>query len=139
MSLYHVSAENTQGIIGEVQLSSGQLVKTSHPLGKEEGFNPEELIALAWSTCLNATVKAVLVEKGKGDTFSKVAVTVKLEKETSQNGFYFQIDGKVFISGMAQDEGESIMFEAHKRCPVSKLFSQSQTVSLTYLACLDSF
>ena len=55
--IYQVTASNRDGIDGVVTLSSGKEVETSHPLNDLPGFNPEELMGLAWSTCLNATLQ----------------------------------------------------------------------------------
>ncbi|MDO4635469.1 MAG: OsmC family protein [Streptococcus sp.] len=133
MSLYHVTAQNTKGINGDVILSNGKLVKTSHPLEVNEGFNPEELIALAWSTCLNATVKSLLSARHLGHLHSRVEVKVSLEKEPKLQGYYFQVDGLVSIKDLSQEEGESVLTEAHQRCPVSKLMTGSVSLTLKYL------
>lgn len=137
MTLYQTKARNLHGVDGTVELSSGKQVATNHPLGQGQGFNPEELIALAWSTCLNATIKALLEGRNLGHLDSRVDVIVSLEKEMTGSGFYFQVDGKVSIKGMGQEEGQKIMQQAHKRCPVSKLMTKAETLSLTYLEWQD--
>ncbi|MGT2784068.1 OsmC family protein [Streptococcus merionis] len=90
--LYSVTAHNTQGIDGTVQLSNGKQVTTSHPLNNQSGFNPEEMIALAWSTCFKATLDTILKEKGLNH-LSYIDVTVDLHKEPEIPGYYFAVKG----------------------------------------------
>ncbi|MGT2800690.1 OsmC family protein [Streptococcus marmotae] len=128
--LYSVTATNHDGIHGSVSLSSEKSVQTAHPLTKEEGFNPEELMATAWATCLNATIQALLESQKQGRQ-SRVEVTCELHREsTLGKGYYFQVNAKASIEGFSLEEAESLVQQAHQRCPISKLISQSQTISL---------
>ncbi|MGT2715790.1 OsmC family protein [Streptococcus respiraculi] len=128
--LYSVTATNQEGIHGQVTLSSPKSVQTAHPLTEEEGFNPEELIATAWATCLNATIQALL-ESQKQSNQSRVEVTCELHREaTIGKGYYFQVNAKASIEGFSLEEAESLVQQAHSRCPVSKLIAQSQTIAL---------
>lgn len=134
--LYSVTALNHQGINGTAQLSNGKPVPTSHPLNDQPGFNPEELLALAWSTCLNATIEALLEARGLS-TKSAVSVTVDLLKEPEQAGYYFRVLGQASIQGLSLDEAQAIVQEADQRCPVSKLLAQAKTVSLETVSWTD--
>ncbi|MTB64991.1 osmotically inducible protein OsmC [Streptococcus sp. zg-86] len=128
--LYSVTATNHEGIHGSVSLSSEKSVPTAHPLTKEEGFNPEELMATAWATCLNATIQALL-ESQKQERQSRVEVTCELHREARiGTGYFFQVNAKASIEGLTTDQSETIVQQAHQRCPISKLISQSQTISL---------
>lgn len=129
--LYSVTATNQEGIYGTVSLSNQKSVPTAHPLTTDEGFNPEELMATAWATCLNATIQALL-ESQKQTRPSRVEVTCELHREaTIGTGYYFQVNAKASIQGLTLEEAESLVHHAHRRCPVSKLINQSQTISLT--------
>lgn len=129
MSLYTVSARNTEGIDGTVHLSNDKRVPTNHPLNDQPGFNPEELLALAWSTCLKATLDAILEAKAMPN-MSYVEVQVDLEKEPVCPGYYFAVKGQASIDGIPLDEANALIQEAHSRCPVSKLIGQAQSVTL---------
>lgn len=55
-SIYQTTVENDMGILGETK---GDLViRTSSPLSADPGTNPEQLVGLAYATCLNATIEA---------------------------------------------------------------------------------
>ncbi|MDQ0223071.1 OsmC family protein [Streptococcus moroccensis] len=133
MSLYSVSSHNNQGIDGTVRLSNGKTVATNHPLNDQPGFNPEELIALAWSTCLKATLDAVLEAKSMSN-HSYVEVHVDLEKEPTTPGYFFAVRGQASIQGLSLDEADILIQEAHARCPVSKLIGQANSVTLETVA-----
>ena len=124
--LYQVSATNTEGIEGLVSLSSGKVVATSHPLGENAGFNPEELLALSWATCLNATIQALLEQEYK----SIVRVEVGLEQEGNGDGYVFAVYAQAGIAKMEPSQAEALIAKAHQRCPVSKLIHQAKTVHL---------
>ncbi|MBF0787676.1 MULTISPECIES: OsmC family protein [unclassified Streptococcus] len=128
--LYSVTATNQEGIHGKVALSSKKVVQTAHPLSKDEGLNPEELMATAWATCLNATIQACLKNQEQTRQ-SRVDVTCELHRETTMlTGYFFQVNARASIEGLALEEAESIVDLAHSRCPISKLMVHSQTLSL---------
>lgn len=128
--LYQVTATNKDGVDGTVQLSSGKSFATAHPLTDTEGLNPEELVSLAWSTCLNATIKALLEQKKLGDLDSRVEVTTELHKESTPTGYYFQVTAKCAIKDLEMNKVRTIIELAHERCPVSKLIGQAKTVEV---------
>ncbi|EMC60237.1 OsmC family protein [Streptococcus mutans] len=128
--IYQTIATNSQGLRGRLDFSDHASIETQHPLDKGTGFNPEQLIASAWATCLNATIETLLEAQGKSKHSSKVEVRATLNKETSKPGYYFALDARVTIAGMTVAQAEKIVKEAHQRCPVSKLLQQSPTVTL---------
>lgn len=130
--LYSVTASNFDGIDGTALLSNGKVIPTNHPLNDQPGFNPEELLALAWATCLNATIKALLEAKQVA-TDSQVDVTVQLHKESDKAGYYFSVEGQAKIKALSLEEARSLVQEAHLRCPISKIIQASSTVSLETL------
>lgn len=129
-SLFHTEVVNEHGISGEAYVKDGLKVMVSSPLSDEEGTNPEELFGLAWATCLNATIQALL--NGRGLTSkSRVEVAVDYERETNGIGFYFDLHAYVAIEGASIDETERFMNSAHQKCPVSKIISDYQHTRLT--------
>lgn len=127
--LYQTKVTNSEGIKGTLSFSDNQPLLTQHPLTKGAGYNPEQLIASAWSTCLNATIQTVLTEK-KYTNPSKVSIAVALCEEEGETGYYFQVDACAGIGGLSIEEARSIIEQAHLRCPVSKLLLGAKTLSL---------
>lgn len=127
--LYHTTVSNTDGIRGQLTLSDHAPLQTKHPLADGDGLNPEQLIASAWATCLNATIQALLEAQGKPFA-SRVDVTVSLCKETEQAGYYFDLDAKAGIDQLPLEEAQHLIAQAHTRCPISKLLQGAQTLHL---------
>ena len=59
---YRTQAINSDGGDGRAHVPGGLDVAVASPLGTnvEAGTNPEQLLALAWSTCLNATAQVIV-------------------------------------------------------------------------------
>ncbi len=130
--LYTTRVHNDQGIKGTawVEGENGLRVATSSPLKPQEaGTNPEQLIALSWATCLNATIEIALKRHGIKDVASEVAIQVdyKLNKETKVTYFDFKVD--VFLD-LPRDQAETIVYEAESRCPVSQIIGDYQHVEI---------
>lgn len=129
--LFHAEIVNETGVNGQAFVKNGGLkVKLSSPLSDEEGTNPEELLGLSFSTCLNATIQSLLKARGK-ENESRVEVHVDYMREPSGIGFFFNVEAFAKIEGLPFEESEKIVEEAENRCPVSKLLAGSQTVSVT--------
>jgi organic hydroperoxide reductase OsmC/OhrA len=130
--LYTTRVHNDQGIKGTawVEGENGLRVETSSPLKPQEaGTNPEQLIALSWATCLNATIEIALKRHGIKDVASEVAIQVdyKLNQETSITYFVFKVD--IYID-LARNEADAIVYEAESRCPVSQIIGDYQHVEI---------
>lgn len=119
--LYEVTVTNNEGINGVLTSSSGETFETSHPTSSDKGTNPEELLAVAWATCLNATIQALLSARGHKNLRSRVRVSVSLHQETI--GYHFKLDAVASIENLSLEETSAIVHSADKRCPVSKIFS----------------
>lgn len=123
---------NDQGIKGTawVEGENELRVVTSSPLKPEEaGTNPEQLIALSWATCLNATIEIALKRHGFKDVSSEVAIQVdyRLNQETSITYFGFKVD--IYID-LAQNKADEIVDEAESRCPVSQIIGDYPRVEI---------
>src|SRR5699024_6106319 len=86
----------------------------------DQGDNPEQFLAMGWSTCLTETLKVVLAVN-ELDVLSRVRVEVELHQEPSGNGFYFAPHAFVSIEGVPDEDAEKFAARAHARCPISKL------------------
>ena len=128
-SLYHTEIINDEGLNGTVSVSDGESLQTSDPLKDLPGFNPEQLFGLSWSTCLNATIEALLKARG-AQARSQVQVHVDFCREEDGKGFYFDLKAFVSVEDMELAEVEKLAQSAHKRCPVSKIIGDYNHVTI---------
>ena len=128
-SLYHTTAIN-KGMPGRAYiLGNNELnVQVSSPRdATAAGTNPEQLIGLAQATCLAATLQAI--QEGRGIEFqSEVRVGVDLKYDT--HGLRFVIQVQVRIPNVDHDEALKQLAFAESRCPVSKLISDKEDVTV---------
>ncbi|MGR6741552.1 OsmC family protein [Microbacterium sp. F1-18] len=121
---YRTSALNDDGGTGVSRVPDGVEVAVSNPLqpGHDtHASNPEQLLALAWSTCLNATAQAIVAGRHR----TKVRVEVALRDAEERPGYEFV--ATAFVSGEGLDESgaSQLAAAAHDRCPVSRLLEAS--------------
>lgn len=122
---YRTEAINTDGGDGTSRIIDGMQVPVSSPLGAEfdpSASNPEQLLALAWVTCLNATAQAIV----RGER--RTAVRVEVELHAAEVGYEFHVDGYLSAEGLSDAETADLLAAAHARCPVSKLIGGAATV-----------
>ncbi|MDO1601948.1 OsmC family protein [Lactiplantibacillus plantarum] len=125
--LYTTQAVNEDGIEGHAYIPNGLEVAVSSPLKAVPGSNPEQLIGLALSTCLNATLEAI--EKEHGQTHqSKVVTTVKMSRD--RFGYRFFLDARVTIPEVDAETAARWLAIAETRCPVAKLVGPSANVTI---------
>lgn len=128
--LFHTEAVNESGVNGMAYIRDGGLcVDVSNPTSKEQGTNPEELLGLSLSTCLNATIKSLLSGRGMTNS-SMVEVHVDLYPEPIESGFFFKVNAYAKIEDMSFEKAQRIVEQAEKRCPVSKLLKGSSMVTI---------
>ena len=73
--IYTAKVENLGGTSGEVRVDDGQTLPTAPTSNVDQGNNPEQFLAMAWSTCLGETLKVVLAVN-ELDVLSRVRVEV---------------------------------------------------------------
>lgn len=123
--LYTARVENVGGTAGSVRIPGSQgrdletVLPTSGPVEGAEGFNPEQFLAMAWSTCLGETLRVVMSAQGLEHP-SRVSVEVSLHHDPA-GGYRFVPRALVSIEGIAPDQAQRLVDAAHARCPVSKL------------------
>lgn len=124
---YRTEAINSDGGEGVSRITDGMQVPVSNPLSAdfdETASNPEQLLALAWVTCLNATAKAIV----RGERRTSVRATVELHPAEPGPGYEFRADAYLSAEGMSAADAEKLLASAHRRCPVSKLLAGAATV-----------
>lgn len=126
---YRTEASNHDGGAGVSEVAGGMQVAVASPLDPERdttASNPEQLLALAWATCLNATAR-VFVDRERR---SAVRVEVELHDAADGPGYEFHVDAYLSVEGASLDETEQVLAQAHARCPVSKLLAGAATVAV---------
>lgn len=126
---YRTSAFNDDGGSGVSRVSGGLAVAVANPLDPEHNpaaSNPEQLLALSWATCLNATAQAVVRRERR----TAVRVEVAMRDAEERAGYEFVVTA--FISGEGLDEAATarLAADAHDRCPVSRLLHDAATVAV---------
>lgn len=122
-ALYTATAVNSTGPDGETLTARGWHVAVRSPLAGPEatsadGTDPEELLALAWATCLSGSAR--IVAPGREVT---VRVDVALHEDPAGSGFAFVPTAFVSFSGTDAESADRLAAAAHARCPLSKLLS----------------
>lgn len=131
-TLFQTQVINDQGMNGVARVTreDGLRVITSSPLATHvPGTNPEELIGLSWSTCLNATIEYALRRHDYKNVHSEVLVNVQYRKREDGSKTYFVLEGIATVD-LPQDEAEKIVEEAHSRCPVSQIIGDYEYMTL---------
>ncbi|MFC5433449.1 OsmC family protein [Microbacterium suwonense] len=124
---YRTEAINTTGGDGTSRVIGGMEVPVSSPLGADfdaAASNPEQLLALAWVTCLNATAQAIVRRERR----TAVRVEVELHASDPGPGYEFHVDAHLSAEGLSLAETSELVTAAHSRCPVSKLIGGAATV-----------
>lgn len=124
---YQTEAINREGGDGISAVTGGLTVTVASPLNPDRdpaASNPEQLLALAWATCLNATAQVIV----KGRTRTTVRVEVELHDAEPGPGLEFHVDAYLSAEGADAAETERVLTASHARCPVSKLLGEAATV-----------
>ncbi|HLR45207.1 MAG TPA: OsmC family protein [Brevibacterium sp.] len=134
--LYTATAHNRTGPDGESRTDGGLRVAVRSPLAPRPtaeaaetdaavATDPEELLALAWATCLSGSAR--IVAPGRDVS---VRVEVDLVEDPTGTGFAFEPTAYVSFSGTTQEQAERLAQQAHERCHVSKLLTGRGTATV---------
>ena len=124
---YRTEAINTGGGDATSRVIDGMEVSVSSPLGANpdpDATNPEQLLALAWATCLNSTAQAIVKRRRR----TAVRVEIELHSAETGAGYEFHVDAYLSLEGGSPDETAELLASADARCPVSKLLAGAATV-----------
>ena len=125
--LYTTKAVNQDGLTGQSYVPDGIAVAVSSPLAATPGSNPEQLLGLALSTCLNATLEAIEKEHAQPHQ-SQVVTTVKMSRD--RFGYQFLVDAAVTLPGVEPATAARWLALAERRCPVAKLLGDNANVQI---------
>ncbi|MFE6736598.1 OsmC family protein [Microbacterium sp. NPDC057650] len=112
---------------GRSRVPGGLDVAVASPLADDAdptATNPEQLLALAWATCLNGTAQVLVLEQVR----TSVRVEVELHPAEPGPGYEFHVDAFLSAEGYSLEQTADLVERAHARCPVSKLLRASATV-----------
>lgn len=126
---YRTEASNDDGGTGVSSITGGMSVAVASPLNPDRdpaASNPEQLLALAWATCLNATARVFVAPEQR----TAVRVEVELHDAADGPGYEFHVGAYLSVEDASLDETEQVLAQAHARCPVSKLMAGAVTVSV---------
>jgi lipoyl-dependent peroxiredoxin len=119
--LYTAKTLTIGGRQGHSQSSDSRLdVKLSPPGSKNEGTNPEQLFAAAWSACFTGAMARAAKELDitiPADT--SVAAEIDLVNNP-EDGYFIQGRLNAHLPGLDLGLAQSIVDRAHQLCPYSR-------------------
>lgn len=105
---------------GSSRTSDGRLdVRLAVPGSKGEGTNPEQLLAVGWSSCYLSAIKLVAA-KAKVQLPAEFAVDAEVDLGTANGGYLLQARFNVSLPGIDRETAQSLVDGAHLVCPYSK-------------------
>ncbi len=119
--IYTARAHTTGGREGGTsRTSDGRLdVKLTTPGTKGDGTNPEQLLAVGWSSCFLSAIKHVAA-KSKVKLPPDVAVDAEVDLGTTDGRYFIQARLNVNLPGIDGETAQKIVDGAHLECPYSK-------------------
>ena len=125
-SVYIATAVSTgTGREGHVETSDGKVsLDLAYPKeigGSGAGSNPEQLVAMGYAACFSSALSVVAHRRGIAIPSSEVTCNVSLHK--SGDDYSLSFDIVAHLLGVAADQADAIVAEAHTVCPYSKAFT----------------
>ena len=96
--------------------------------GSGEGFNPEQMFAMGYSSCFGQAVLALAKKHGVDAAPAKVTAAVTLNKDDPS--FALSVELRVSIPGADPAKVEALIHDAHQICPYSKAIRNNVAVTL---------
>ena len=119
--LYTGKTHTVGGREGHTRSDDGQLdVDLSPPGSRRPGTNPEQLFAAGWSACFEG---AMGIAARKLHVALPADTAIDAEVDLGKVGEEYQLQARLAISlpGVAPEQAQAIIDEAHRTCPYSKL------------------
>ena len=96
-----------------------------------DGTNPEELIAAAHAGCFSMALSGDLGRAGYDPASVETTATVHLEMEDSGPRIArIVLDTRASVSGISDDEFQTVAEGAKQNCPVSKALAAVETIEV---------
>ncbi len=119
--LYTGKTHTVGGREGHTRSDDGRLdVALSPPGSRRPGTNPEQLFAAGWSACFEG---AMGIAARKLHVALPADTAIDAEVDLGKVGEEYQLQARLAISlpGVAPEQAQAIIDEAHRTCPYSKL------------------
>jgi osmotically inducible protein OsmC len=119
--LYTAKAHTTGGREGGTsRTSDGRLdVRLTTPGARGDGTNPEQLLAVGWSSCFLSAIKLVAARR-KVTLPPDVAVDAEVDLGTTDGQYFIQARLNVSLPGIDGETAQKLVDGAHETCPYSK-------------------
>src|SRR5262245_46590104 len=119
--LYTAKTHTTGGREGgSSRTSDGRLdVKLSVPGAPGNGTNPEQLLAVGWSSCFLSAVKIIASQK-KVRFQADPVIDAEVDLCTGDDGYSLRARLNVSLPGVDRQVAQSILEAAEQTCPYSK-------------------
>lgn len=119
--LYTARVHTTGGREGGTSRSSdGHLdIAISPPGGKGSGTNPEQLFAAGWSACFESAI-AIAARKKRLALPPGFAIDAEVDLGLVDGSYTLAARLNVSLPGLAYEEAQQLVDEAHTLCPYSR-------------------
>jgi len=123
--LYSITIRNMHADDGIATSSTGRSLSFKSTLKQEDGFNPGELLAFSWATCLESTLRYVLeINHLKYRSYTEVDFHMELDQGPPV-GYQFYYEARLYIETEDIKKIDELVNETHQRCPISKLLNEN--------------
>jgi len=96
-----------------------------------EGTNPEELFAVGYAACFHSALKLVAGQAKVDVSESAVTVRIGIGSDDSDGGFGLTAEIVGELPGVAKEQAQSLLEQAHAVCPYSKATRGNITATVT--------
>jgi lipoyl-dependent peroxiredoxin len=118
--LYTGKTHTVGGREGHARSDDGQLDVTLSPPGSNRpGTNPEQLFAAGWSACFEGAM-GLAARKFKIAIPADAAIDAEVDLGLLGEGYQLQARLNVSLPGLAREQAQALVDEAHRTCPYSK-------------------
>ena len=132
--LYTAKTHTTGGREGGAsRTSDGRLdVKLSMPGAPGEGTNPEQLLAVGWSSCFLSALKIIAHQK-KVKLLSDPVIDAEVDLCAGEDGYSLRARFNISLPGVDRQVAESIVEGAEQTCPYSKAMRGNVDVAMNLI------
>ncbi|RDZ27290.1 organic hydroperoxide resistance protein [Lysobacter silvisoli] len=118
--LYTGKTHTSGGREGRSRSDDGQLdIALSPPGSGRPGTNPEQLFAAGWSACFEGAIK-IAARQLRIAVPKELAIDAEIDLGTIGDGYQLQARLDVSLPGLAPEQAQALVDQAHRTCPYSK-------------------
>jgi lipoyl-dependent peroxiredoxin len=97
--------------------------------GSGTATNPEQLFAAGWAACFHSALR--LSAREAKVELNEDTVTARVSLNKGASGYHISAEINVEIPGLGAKQAESLVADAHSRCPYSKAVNGNVDVVLS--------